>query len=49
MVQDKSEDFEKTWNFLDRRMKDLGTVAKLAKSVSSMVVTWSRSLVVEKA
>lgn len=38
MVQDKSEDFMNTWNFLDRRMEDLGNVGKLARSVRTELI-----------
>lgn len=31
MIQDKSEDFTETWKFLDRRLKDLGTVGKFIR------------------
>lgn len=33
MVQDKSEDFEKTWKFLDRRLENLGQFGKSIRQV----------------
>ena len=33
MVQDKSEDFHQTWQFLDRRMEDVYNVSKVARQV----------------
>lgn len=32
MVQDKSQDYEETWQFLDRRMEDINNFGKLARS-----------------
>ena len=36
MVQDKSEDFQETWEFLDRRVQDLSKVGKAMRNVSSI-------------
>jgi len=33
LIQDKSEDYQKTWKFLGRRLEDLGTVGKTVRSV----------------
>ncbi|KAL4234219.1 Ubiquinone biosynthesis protein coq9 [Mactra antiquata] len=32
MVQDKSDDYEDTWYFLDRRMEDLNSIGNIARS-----------------
>ena len=34
MLQDKSEDFQDTWAFLDRRVEDFGTLGKALRNVS---------------
>ena len=34
MVQDRSEDYQDTWDFLDRRVEDLGKAGKALRNVS---------------
>ncbi|CAD5120903.1 DgyrCDS9456 [Dimorphilus gyrociliatus] len=36
MIQDTSEDFNATWKFLDRRLKDLSTVGKFIRDTGNM-------------
>ena len=33
MLQDSSEDYQDSWEFLDRRMEDLTTIGKFARNV----------------
>lgn len=42
MVSDRSPDFEGTWDFLDRRMSDIGMLisAKATVSVQGCICTW---------
>lgn len=35
MLQDSSEDYQDSWEFLDRRLEDLTTIGKFAKNVST--------------
>ena len=37
MVQDKSEDFYQTWQFLDRRIEDITIVSKVARQVKTFI------------
>lgn len=34
MVSDRSPDFEETWNFLNRRMSDIGMLISAKETVS---------------
>jgi hypothetical protein len=33
MLQDSSEDYQDSWEFLDRRLEDLTTIGKFARNV----------------
>ncbi|KAK3610020.1 hypothetical protein CHS0354_032367 [Potamilus streckersoni] len=44
MLQDKSEDFQNTWEFLNRRMGDLKNFGKFARSVQENSVVISEGL-----
>ena len=36
MLQDKSDDFSETWDFLDRRLEDLGMIGAVQKSSNEL-------------
>ena len=37
MLQDKSEDFHETWQFLDRRFEDVGVVGNTISTANDLV------------
>ena len=49
MIQDKSENFEETWKFLDRRFEDHRSFHELTKNVDSLKSFVSGSLAVVSA
>ena len=43
MVRDRSEDFENTWHFLDRRFQDIrmtGNIKRTVRTISSLMVSF---------
>ena len=36
MLQDKSENYDNTWQFLERRLQDLTTIGKVTRNVSKI-------------
>ena len=36
MLQDKSDDFSETWDFLDRRLEDLGMIGSVQKNSNEL-------------
>jgi hypothetical protein len=46
MIQDKSENFEETWKFLDRRFEDLRSFGEFQKSITNTGNLFSGSFTV---